>query len=364
MFYNKFKMKKLSVIILSALMLMACDKSNLTIKGTIDNSEFDGKKAYLINQAGETTDSAEVKKGKFLIKKTVTEPDFATLLIGEMGDVSIAGSMVVLEAGEIIVNVSKDNKTEVSGTKLNVALSSFMREQKEIDAEYEQAMKQYGQAPQVVLDSIERGLTEKFTEISYRYSKENANNLVGKLIFLSSYYGMTIDQKAEIASLFDEKTMQDENIAKVVAAIEQERKSAVGQPYMDFEAQDLAGNSVKLSSFVGKADYLLVDFWASWCGPCIKSLPSLKALYEKYRGSKFDIVGFSLDDSKAEWEGAAKQYDLKWHHMSDLKKWESPVARLYAVQFIPTTILLDKEGKIVGRNLHVNEIEDILKAKK
>lgn len=364
MFYNKFKIKKLSVIILSALMLMACDKSNLTIKGTIDNSEFDGKKAYIINQAGETTDSAEVKDGKFIIKKNVTEPDFATLLIGEVGDVSIAGSAIVLEAGEIIVNVSKDNKTEVYGTELNVALSSLLKEQKDIDAEYEEAMKKYGQAPQVVLDSIEKALSEKFTGISYRYAKENANNLVGKMVFLSSYYGMTIEQKAEIVALFDEKTKQDEKIAKITAAIEQERKASVGQSYMDFESQDLAGNSVKLSSLVGKTDYLLIDFWASWCAPCIKSLPSLKALYEKYHGSKFDIVGFSLDESKADWEGAVKQYDLKWHHLSDIKKWDSEVARLYAVQFIPTTILLDKDGKIVGRNLHVNEIEDILKAKK
>ena len=113
----------------------------------------------------------------------------------------------------------------------------------------------------------------------------------------------------------------------------------------------------------GKTDYLLIDFWASWCGPCIKSLPSLKAMYDKYHGKKFDIIGVSLDDTAADWTAAIAKFGLTWTNVSDLQKWDSQPAKLYAISFIPNTILLDKEGKIIGRNLHVNEIENILNKK-
>jgi len=86
-------------------------------------------------------------------------------------------------------------------------------------------------------------------------------------------------------------------------------------------------------------------------------------LYDKHKGKKFDIIGVSLDSKKEDWTGAIERFQLKWTNISDLKHWDSYPARLYAISFIPNTILLDKEGKIVGRNLHINEIEDILNQK-
>ena len=136
---------------------------------------------------------------------------------------------------------------------------------------------------------------------------------------------------------------------------------AEGRLAPDIEGQTPEGKTLRLSDFRGK--YVLVDFWASWCGPCIKSLPSLKAMYDKYHGKKFDIIGVSLDDTAADWTAAIAKFGLTWTNVSDLQKWDSQPAKLYAISFIPNTILLDKEGKIIGRNLHVNEIENILNKK-
>jgi len=174
---------------------------------------------------------------------------------------------------------------------------------------------------------------------------------------------MSIEQREEIISLLDDKLKKDPKIAKVISNIEQEKVSAVGQPFIDFTAKDPNGKDVTLSTLVGKTDYLLIDFWASWCGPCIKSLPSLKAMYDKYHGKKFDIIGVSLDNNSTNWTEAIEKFGLTWTNVSDLQEWDSQPAKLYAISFIPNTILLDKEGKIIGRNLHVNEIEEILNKK-
>ena len=354
-------MKKLNLLLLSALMLIACDKSNMKINGTVENGNLNGKKVYIVNSAGTAVDSAVVENGKFRIKNIVGKPDLALLVIGDMASDEVAGGQIVLEEGVIEALVLQNGKVAVSGTPLNDKFAQFNSESKKIDAEYEEIQTKYADAPQVVKDSLERDLDQKYITLGYKYAKENADNLMGKIAFYASYWGMSIDQKAELIASFSEELKQDERIAKIASTIEQERKSSVGQPFIDFSAQTIAGDSLKLSSMVGKTEYVLVDFWASWCGPCIKSLPSLKALYSKYKGKKLEILGVSLDSKKEDWAGAVKQYDLAWKHVSDLNQWSSKFAAMYAVQAIPATILIDKNGMIVGRNLHANEIEDIIK---
>lgn len=130
------------------------------------------------------------------------------------------------------------------------------------------------------------------------------------------------------------------------------------------EAPDLVGNTPEgqpysLSKLRGK--YVLVDFWASWCGPCRRENPNVKLMYEKYKGKGFDILGVSLDREEGAWKKAIEQDGLIWHHISDLKGWSSEHARLYSVSSIPQTLLLDREGKIVQRNLRGEQLGEKLK---
>ena len=134
------------------------------------------------------------------------------------------------------------------------------------------------------------------------------------------------------------------------------RKSLmIGGKAPEFELSTAAGKVVKLSDFKGKV--VLIDFWASWCGPCRQENPHVIALYEKYKGKGFDVFGVSLDDDKEAWLTALKKDGIPYTQVSDLKGWESSIAALYQVEAIPATFLLDKEGKIVAKGLRGEELE-------
>ncbi len=144
-----------------------------------------------------------------------------------------------------------------------------------------------------------------------------------------------------------------------VANLEQEMKRmenfTKGGEAPDFTQASPDGEDISLSDFRGSV--VLVDFWASWCGPCRRENPNVVKLYEKYHDQGFDILGVSLDRDKKRWVKAIEQDELGWSHVSDLKGWQNEVAQLYGVRSIPHTVLLDREGKIIARNLRGEALE-------
>jgi peroxiredoxin len=144
----------------------------------------------------------------------------------------------------------------------------------------------------------------------------------------------------------------DETIVKVKEQTEKQKKTAVGTKFIDFEMQTPEGKTVKLSDYAGKGKVVLVDFWASWCGPCRREMPNLVEAYAQYKGKNFEIVGVSLDQDAAAWKESIKKLNMTWPQMSDLKFWQSEGAQLYAVNSIPHTVLIDGDGTIIARGLH------------
>ena len=121
--------------------------------------------------------------------------------------------------------------------------------------------------------------------------------------------------------------------------------------YVDFEMSTPDGAPIKVSDFVGKNKYTLIDFWASWCGPCHTEMPTIVKAYDEYHSKGFEVVGVSLDHSKSDWVKGISDLNLPWPQMSDLKGWENAGARLYGVHAIPANVLVDQEGRIVAKNL-------------
>ena len=159
---------------------------------------------------------------------------------------------------------------------------------------------------------------------------------------------------------------QDNEFSKLLNEyILQLKRVAVGQPYLDFTQETPEGTLLSLSELVGKSKLLLVDFWASWCGPCRGENPNVVAVYKEYHEKGFDVLGVSLDMKKENWIKAIEDDGLIWHNVSDLKYWNNEAAQDYAVSSIPSNVLIDENGTIIAKNLRGEDlrkkVEELLK---
>lgn len=171
----------------------------------------------------------------------------------------------------------------------------------------------------------------------------------------NTYYFYTTEQKARLFATLNTDTLEARGMGRYARAFEAEKTTTVGCPFVDFSAPTPDSDSLSLSEVVDGEHWVLVDFWASWCGPCRASMPAMIALYEELNGA-LRILGVSLDNEQKDWTGAIERLGLPWQHVSDLKGWQCGPAQLYGVSAIPATVLIAPDGTIYGRNLEAEEI--------
>ncbi len=365
-------MKKFSILLIAAVALFAC-QNNKTYKvtGTVSDPAYEGKNVYVQEMTDTemiTVDTAVVQNGTF----TFEGPADSTLLRFIALDETVnpqkpSRVLVVLEPGDI--DVRYDSVITVAGSKLNEDYSAFRKEQQDLSNEIRALSQTYQSATAAgtMTDSLDAEITTAYEKVAEDLEKKNADfiknnikNPLGKFLFMTSAEMFTPETQKEILALTDDSYKAQPNIQRISKRLENYDNVAIGKKFVDFSMKDTEGNDVSLSNYAGQGKVTLIDFWAAWCGPCREEMPNVVAAYRNYKNKGFEVVGVSLDKEKDKWLQGLKDLNMTWPQMSDLMMWDSPVVDLYAFRGIPHTVLLDKDGTIIAKDLRGAELHNKL----
>ncbi|WP_277465305.1 TlpA disulfide reductase family protein [Parabacteroides sp. PF5-6] len=317
------------------------------LNGKID-SRYDGKQIMLFTFRQDTihsVDTAVVQNGTFRFLGDEYVDDFSLVSIGNYPD-KVLSSEVILNKGSIYLEF--DTLNRVWGGELN---DKFLAFRDSIESLYTQ-MRAFDAASQH--DEYARTFKHHMA-YTYDFMVENQRNLLGLYAFNAFLGHYTLEDPSRFEELCDwfDKERKSAVVKRELRHKElyAQRQQSQGDKYIDFELQTPSGETERLSDYVGKSEYIFIDFWASWCGPCIADMPYLKKVYEKYKDKGLEVIGISIDHDKKSWLKALERVDAPWRHLSDLKGKPSPLTEAYRINEIPYGILLNKEGSIIATNL-------------
>ncbi|WP_439183870.1 redoxin domain-containing protein [Carboxylicivirga taeanensis] len=338
------RMIKCAVCLLMVVSFFACTKPTLRVKGKIENV----KEASLFFWVFED--------GGFVRKKEIKVVDGAFAFTYEVDGAEVGyitsvdefkyGKVIFLEDKELTIDglIFRDlfRVKALAGEGLNAQYFAFEQERVNLMREGKKGLAY----------AKEKELKEKFIAA-------NASNILGlyELFELSKHP----DNYKKVSQLYASLPKPATDY-KLYATIGQNIKAldaiTPGNRAVDFNFTTLNGEEISLDYFQGKV--LMIDFWASWCGPCVKELPHVKELYEKYNDKGFEVLGVSLDSKEKSWLTAIEKFNLNWHNYSALNKWDCDFAKKYFVRGIPYNVIIDQNGNIVAKGIHGKQLESTI----
>lgn len=354
--YMQLKRLTTSILALAALSTVMAQEVTTLVKG---NCTADTKWVYYRDWAKRNVkeDSVATKNGTFEINikadknaiMYITAPN--TLAVYLFNDGTPAN--VDLTTGTL------------KGSALNTRYGTCQQRTKVYTDKIEPFAEEFRKlASNMTLDQAEREkqsqkLIEQITPIEEQLNKEirqiineNKDNLIPAAYITNIVYDCdAAELKALLASSRPYASHPMLAQARQALADIERANAIIGKPFTDLEMNDTEGKAHKLSEYCGKGHYVLIDFWASWCGPCRMEMPNVKENYEKYHAKGFDVVGLSFDNKADAWKKAINDMGLNWIHLSDLKGWRSIAAQTYGIQGIPASLLVNPKGIIVARDL-------------
>ena len=337
--------------------LTAQAQTNYSVTGTTSD---DVTKVYLldITHRNAQIDSANVVAGKFSFKGSQEE----NAILG----LTYKDNIVLFINDGTPIEATLATQT-LKGSALNNKLNAYDRELTPIDTQMNAIMAKAraaaGMMPKEEMDSlgaIYMALSEQRENRVMQIIKDNPDNLIpAAFIDANMAYSMSYDQLKEICNpqkaYYNHPAMQMPK--RLLEGLE---KRAPGKLFTDMTIPDMDGKEHKLSEWLGNGQYVMIDFWASWCGPCRQEMPNVVTNYAKYHEKGFEIIGISFDRTAEPWKNAVKQMGMTWPQLSDLGYWQSAAAGVYGINSIPASILFDGQGKIVATDLRGEKLGEKL----
>lgn len=310
---------------------------------------------YLLSDNRRQVDSVAVKDGKYEIKGETALNNFIVVVTAEHSNMAFLcdRTPVTYNFTDAAVTGSAQNVRFVNQQK------SMAQDEAKIMALYRQYQAENDEETKKELEKQLDEMANKNTASVVRYISGHKNDLAPAYFIGSSYYEMDYKQ---LESVLDSTATYYAHPLVKPAIMYKEglAKRAPGKQFSDLTMPDMNGKSVKLSQWVGQGNYVLVDFWASWCGPCRAEMPNVVKAYEQYHAKGFEIVGVSFDSQGAAWKKAVGDMGMKWPQMSDLKGWKSAAHEVYGISAIPDNILVDGDGIIVATGLRGDKLMEKL----
>jgi peroxiredoxin len=362
---------------LIALAFVACKQNNstadkpaeqlldsvYTISGLIKDADSGAVVVLQFLGTDRKPDTAKITGNQFEFKGRADEALVADIYIPQDSHEPRKGLKVVVENSVINIEGSRDSlhTAKVIG---GISNNDFNTLKKALRL-YEDSMESVGIRAEKANIAKDTALSATLHEQQYLIEKERSTTIkqfaiehpksVAGAYFVTTEYNYSVGELDSIYNAFDSVIKNSIYVRKIKESIDAIKRTAVGQIAPEFEMATANGKNVSLSSLRGR--YVFVDFWASWCAPCRAENPTIVKSYKQFKGKDFEILGVSLDDSKQDWLTAIRKDKLPWTHISDLKGWESSVVPLYGIRGIPSNFLMDKEGKIIARDLHGDQLQ-------
>ena len=301
------------------------------------------------------TDTVPVKDGKFSWTGNISEPQ--KIYIGTSTryiDLFMENAAVTIKG-----NMDSINQLSITGSATQDAYKAYENSISDISKQEDVLYSKYDEVKnndtaQAALEAKLEALRQQRRGRSKAYITAHPESavsvsLVADMAIMGEY--APVDSLFQILTPAAQETSTGKRLAVRLAIL---KKSAIGQPMIDFTQGDVDGKPVRLSDFKGK--YVLLDFWASWCGPCRAENPNVLKAYNKFKDKNFTVVGVSLDDKADKWKEAIKQDGMPWMQVSDLKGFRNEVAQQYGIQAIPFSFLIDPQGIIIAKELRGNKL--------